>query len=373
MVSGIVGITRWKINILLITMNHLNFLFLLLGLIRITKAQRSLASKDGLPLLNFDGFNVSSPPRNQVYKPVCFSPDRPRRVELLPYNEDDCKIITRQLLSDKDERVRPRIYSSGPAAVAEHRRLPYLWEHMDCSYVLTAAPGQKSLTVRYSDFDIALMAGKVQKECGNTDIPLGGFQPFHGHRGERMALVVERSVHGRDDSEAADDGYSIQEAAQLPFNVTTPNVRVDTFVGCLPSKPAHDNEVDISKCIDLVHELRTGPKSLSQNTYSNDRRSTGRIVPYRWTWRDCRIMLLPAERDKPRSERFSEYQIAEHAAKIIKKCLIEIPGPAIGGLVNVLASPLETESHFYIRLDSPHNGLPVLSTANISTEQGAAG
>lgn len=161
-----------------------------------------------------------------------------------------------------------------------------------------------------------------------------------------MALVVERSVHGRDDSEAADDGYSIQEAAQLPFNVTTPNVRVDTFVGCLPSKPAHDNEVDISKCIDLVHELRTGPKSLSQNTYSNDRRSTGRIVPYRWTWRDCRIMLLPAERDKPRSERFSEYQIAEHAAKIIKKCLIEIPGPAIGGLVNVLASPLETESHF---------------------------
>ena len=353
--------------ITLLRMSHLSYLLLLLGSIRVTVAKPFPAFDGDIHPWKLEISNVSSPSRNQDLKPVCFGHGSARRADLQPYNDEDCNLISDQLVSNRDERLRPRIYSSGPATRDGHRHLPFLWEKVDCSFVLTAAPGQGRVTVRYSDFDIAIMAGKVRKACGNTDIPLGGFLPFVGPRGEKMALIVERDISEDSRAESADDRGRTQAVAQPPLNISAPTDRPDLVVGCLPSRPSHNHEVDTATCIDLAHELKTGPKSLSQHTYSNDRHSAGRSVPYQWSWRDCRIRLMSVETSKPRSEKFSENEIGDHAAKIIRKCLLDIRGPAIGGMVNMLPILPKMDTEFYIRLDSMHNSLLAGTAPNTST------
>lgn len=336
-------------------MKHSTLLLHLLGALCFDHVRPSRVSSDDVPSHTLDSFNVSSPARPPVLKPVCFHEDTHRDVELLPYNEEDCRrIISRQLMSDTDGRVKKRAYHSGRNLAPGQRRLPHLWEAMDCQFILTASPHQRELTVFYSDFDVALMAGKVLKGCGDTDIPLGGFMPHYGPRGEKMALVVERNVRRRDPSEAA-DGRSHHPAVARSFpNITTPSVSTDSFVGCLPPARAREFVVDIEECINLVHGLKSGPKSLGQAVYTNERHTSGRSVPYLWDGKECRIMIMSIDRKKPSSERFSEYVIAEQAAKIIRKCLLDSRGPATGGMVNMLPGPGQAASDFYLRLDSPH-------------------
>ena len=323
------------------------------------------------------GLNVSLPFTSPIMTltPECYDENNLGREHREPYNEEDCKTLTNQMMASRDERIRPRPYSSLTPFAPGYRTLPYAWYHMDCQFVLMKVSPRGEITIHYSDFDIAMLAARVRRKCDNTDVPIGGFQPFIGPNGEHLAVVVEKSMGRRDRSSTSHDHGrhpTLSTSDQSLTNSSTLATRTSEPMRCLTSISRLRREEVVEGCEKLANNLRTSPRAMGEITYSSGRRPHTRQVPFTWTGKGCKITLRTTSKVAAHMERFSERQLGEQAGKIIKHCLLERQGPSIGGMIKMLPEAPLTKSDFYVRLETPQLGGILRTVYNVSTQQIAA-
>ena len=326
-----------------------------------------------MPLEN-TGLNVSLPFTSPIMTltPECYDEINLGREHREPYNEEDCKTLTNQMMASREQRLRPRAYSSLTPFAPGYRTLPYAWYHMDCEFVLMKSSPRGGITVHYSDFDIAMLAARVRRKCGNTDVPIGGFQPFIGPNGEHLAVIVEKNVERQDRSSTSHDHErhpTLSSSDQPLIDSTNLAISASEPMRCLTSISRLRREEVVEGCEKLANNLRTSPRALGEITYSSARRPHTRQVPFTWTGKGCRITLRTSSKVAAYMERFSERQVGEQAGKIIKHCLLERQGPSLGGMIKMLPEAPLTNSEFFIRLETPPLGGILGPVYNVSTQQ----